>query len=82
MNPLKNLFKKTKPGDQKQVNTDLTKQDPQTPQQVTTVPTRVKKIPMNVQRQMIDGAINGILNGGISPNILKKQVRQAISQIK
>ena len=84
-NPLKGIFNKNnmKPGDQKQANADIaTNGNPSTVQQVATVPAKVKKIPMNVQRQMIDGAINGILNGGVEPSILKKQVKQALGQIK
>jgi hypothetical protein len=84
-NTFKGIFNKNKnkPIDQKQANTDIAiNAKPGSIQQVATVPTKAKKIPTNVQRQMIDGAINGILNGGVDPSILKKQVKQAIGQIK
>jgi hypothetical protein len=50
--------------------------------EVSTVATPVKRVPINIQKQMVDGAINSALKGGVDPNILKRQVRQAIQQVK
>ena len=50
-------------------------------QQVATAP-KVKKIPMNIQKQIVDGALNSTLGAGVNPSILKRQVRKAIQQVK
>ena len=70
------------PTDQLQINKAAkTSNDPNVNQQVTTTKP-VKKIPKNIQKQMVDGAINGILAGGVEPDMIKRQIKQAIQQIK